>query len=113
MTLARDRTLRVWPISDQLSSSLGAVPMDTESSHEEVASIEASLSSQMEAEITFTEVLSAMPLTQYFINTFMVYSCVSAVRAIKLEMALSLGPIISLFMNMYVCDMLDTLYFWY
>jgi WD40 repeat protein len=30
LTLSRDHTLRVWPISDQLSSTLGAVPMETE-----------------------------------------------------------------------------------
>ena len=57
MTLSRDRTLRVWPISDQLSSQLGAVSLEImESSWEEGTVMEASLSSLAENETTFTEV---------------------------------------------------------
>ena len=56
MTLSRDRTLRIWPISEQLSSSLGADPIP-EGVHEEViTNIETSLSSQVEMETTFTNV---------------------------------------------------------
>ena len=54
MTLSRDRTLRVWPISEQLSSSLGAFPMETEGQHEEASTMDASISSQPEIETTFT-----------------------------------------------------------
>ena len=55
VTLSRDRTLRLWPISEQLSSDLGAVVIETEGPREEVASVETSLSSrsQMETETTF------------------------------------------------------------
>ena len=49
LTLSRDHTLRVWPISDQLSSTLGAVPMETDGQETEPHSaVEPSLPSHME-----------------------------------------------------------------
>lgn len=54
MTLSRDRTLRAWPISEQLSSNLGAVSVETDGPCEDTSIVEASLSSQAEMETTFT-----------------------------------------------------------
>lgn len=54
MTLSRDRTLRAWPISEQLSSYLGAVSVETDGPCEDTSIMEASLSSQKEMETTFT-----------------------------------------------------------
>ena len=56
MTLSRDRTLRVWPISGQLSSMLGATPIEIEGYNDRVSSMESSFSSHMELESTLTDV---------------------------------------------------------
>lgn len=56
MTLSRDRTLRVWPISGQLSSMLGAAPIEIEGSNHRVSSMESSFSSHMELESTLSDI---------------------------------------------------------
>ena len=56
VTLSRDRTLRLWPISEQLSSDLGAeAGQEDEAGDFEVNSMETSFtSSQMELDMSFT-----------------------------------------------------------
>ena len=73
MTLSRDRTLRLWPISEQLSSDLGAESgQEDEAGDFEVASMETSFaSSQMELDMSFTP---QVQLYMYIIHVTCTYS---------------------------------------
>lgn len=66
MTLSRDRTLRTWPISEQLSSNLGAVAIETDGPCEDTSIVEASLSSRAEMETTFTNVQVREQLHEHY-----------------------------------------------
>ena len=55
LTLSQDHTLRVWPVSEQLSGAMGATASETERVESEMLTVEGNFSSQMEMDTAFVD----------------------------------------------------------
>ena len=65
LTLSRDHTLRVWPVSEQLSAAMGATASETERAESEMSTVEGNFSSQMEMDTTFVDTQVEHTRTQH------------------------------------------------